>query len=284
MLRLVLTALTALAVLGALTRPAGAQLAPAAAVVPAALDSKLVFALRGCSVEAVEASGTTLAFKAELSNPTADAVLLGGVSYALEVEGKRVFEGTVPGGIDVPAGGTASLPLPGRFRYADVPGVAAKIALKKGVPYRLAASAAVRTPAGDVSVPVAHEGELSVPKLPGFGLAGLRIASLNPFDAAVEVKVELENGNTFALPAGVLRYRITVAEGELASAEGVLPSLGPGAKATVAIPVKISVKKAGKGVFKALKGDAALVGLHGVASIGELAFPVDLEARLPTGR
>jgi LEA14-like dessication related protein len=273
-----------LALLAALASPAGAQVVPSAAAVPAIVGGQVVLALRGCAVEAVEASGTTVAFTAELSNPTAEPVLLGGLSYALDVEGKRVFEGSVPGGVDVPAGGTASVPLPGRFRYADVPGVAAKIALKKAVPYRLAVAAAVRTSRGDVSIPVAHDGELSVPKLPGFGLAGLRIASMNPFDAAVEVKVEVENGNTFALPAGLLRYRITVAEGELASAEGVLPAIGPGAKAIVAIPVKLSVKKAGKGVFKALKGDAALVGLHGIASIGELAFPVDLEARLPTGR
>jgi hypothetical protein len=35
---------------------------------------------------------------------------------------------------------------------------------------------------------------------------------------------------------------------------------------------------------KALKGDSALIGLHAVASIGPMDWPVDLEARLPTIR
>jgi LEA14-like dessication related protein len=267
---------------------ASLALAPAAfaqsPLAPAVAPGALAFSLKGASVDAVEASGATLAFSAELSNPTGATVLLGGVSYALDVEGKRVFEGTVPGGVEVPAGGSAAVPLPGRVRYADLPGVAAKVALKKAVPYRLSAAAAVRTPAGDVTVPVAYEGSLSVPKPPGFGLAGLKIKSMNPFDAAIEVSVEIENENAFPLPIGLLAYRITVAGGEIASAEGALPAIGPGQKAVIPIPVKISLKKAGKGVVKALKGDEAMVGLSGVAAVGDLSFPIALEARLPTRR
>ena len=257
--------------------PARAEVAELSGLVP-------TFALRGCSVDQVEASGATLAFDAHLANPTAALVLLGGVTYALDVEGKRVFEGSVPGGVEVPAGGSAAVPLPGRVRYADLPGVAAKVALKKRVPYRLVAAAAVRTSGGDLTVPVTYEGELSVPKPPGVGLAGLRITSMNPFDAAIEVRVALENENTFPLPAGVLRFRITVAGGDLSSAEAALPGVPAGGKVVVAIPLKVSLRRAASGVVKALQGDAALVGLHAVASIGDLAYPVDLEARLPTVR
>jgi LEA14-like dessication related protein len=259
---------------------AGSGVEPAAISGPGAL----AFSLRGASVDAVEASGTTLAFSAELSNPTGAPVLLGGVSYALDVEGKRLFEGSVPGGVEVPAGGSSTVPMPGRVRYADLPGIALKVASKKPVPYRLSAQAAVRTRAGDVTVPVAYEGVLSVPQPPKVGLAGLRIRSMNPFDAAVEVSVEVENPNPFPLPVGLLAYRIAVAGGEIASAEAALPAIGSGQKAVFAIPVKISLKRAGKGVVKALKGDEAMVGLSGVAAVGDVAYPVSHEARLPTMR
>jgi LEA14-like dessication related protein len=275
-------AVAALAFTATLAR--GEAPAPAAAVAPAAARGPLALALKDCSVDSVEASGTTLAFTAELSNPTSERVMLGGVSYALDVEGKRVFEGAVPGGVEVPAGGSTSVPLPGRIRYADIPGFAAKVALGKRVPYRLVVAAAVRTAAGDVTVPVAREGDLSVPRTPGFELEGLRIKSMNPAHAAIEVSVKVQNENSFPLPKGLLRYRISVAGGEIASAEGALPVIGPGEKASIAIPVKLSLRSAGRGVVKALKGDAALVGLHGVASVGELSFPVDLEAHLPTRR
>jgi len=277
----------AVAALVLVATPAHAEReAPASAAAAAAPSAggqlALVLVLRDCSVSAVEASGTTLAFAAELSNPTREVVLLGGVSYALDVEGKRMFEGAVPGGVEVPAGGSTAFPLSGRVRYADLPGIAAKAALKKHVPYRFVAAAAVRTPSGDLTVPVAREGDLSVPTRPEFALAGLRIKSMNPLDASIEVSVKVENENTFPLPKGLLEYRITIAGGEIASAEGALPVIGPGEKTVIAIPVKVSLKNAGRGVVKALKGDAAMVGLRGVASVGELAYPVDLEARLPT--
>jgi LEA14-like dessication related protein len=125
--------------------PARAEVAPVAPVAPVAAVAEgalaqPTLALRGCSVAQVEASGTTLAFDAQLANPTGAIVLLGGVSYALEVEGKRIFEGTVPGGVEVPAGGSQAVPLPGRVRYADLPGALAKMATKKPVPYRLVAA------------------------------------------------------------------------------------------------------------------------------------------------
>jgi hypothetical protein len=98
------------------------------------------------------------------------------------------------------------------------------------------------------------------------------------------VSVEVENPNPFPLPLGLLAYRITVAGGEIASAEVALPVVGSGQKAVIAVPVKISLKRAGKGVVSALKGDEALVGLSGVAAIGDLSYPVAHEARLPTKR
>ena len=259
------------------------EVARADGPVAAAVDGP-GFALRGASVGVVEASGTTLAFDAELSNPTPAPVCSAKCRSRSRSRGSACSRGPCPAASTCRRAGAAKVPFPGRFRYADLPGVAAKVALGRRVPYRLVATAEVRTAAGTILVPVAYDGDLSMPKLPELGLAGLRILSMNPFDAGVEVSVALENVNAFPLPAGLLRYRITIAEGELSSAEVALPAVGPGGKAVIAIPLKLSLKRVGKGVVTALKGDAATVGLHAVASVGELAYPVDLEARLPTRR
>jgi hypothetical protein len=57
--------------------------------------------------------------------------------------------------------------------------------------------------------------------------------------------------------------------------------VAPRAKTVVAIPIKVSVKRVGARVMKALRGEAAVVGLHAMANVGALAWPVELEARLP---
>lgn len=268
----------------ALRRAAAVVLSIALAAPAAAEERAPAVALRGFTVGDADASAATLAFEAELSNPGTAPVSLAALSYALEVDGKRIFEGTLAGGEDVPPGRAVTFSFPGRIRYADLPGLAAKTAIGRRVPFRLVATAEVRTPAGTLALPVSYDGELSTPKRPGVGLAGLRIVSMNPFDAAVEVKVALENDNAFPLPSGTLRYRITIAGGDVSSAEAVIPAVAAGTKAVIAIPLKLSLRRVGAGVAKALKGSSAVVGLHALASLGPLAWPVDLEARLPTVR
>jgi hypothetical protein len=242
------------------------------------------FAVTGFTVADVGADETTLSFDAELSNPTSRGVSLAGVSFVLAIGGKRVLEGTAAGGEEVPPGRSLAVSFPGRVRYADLPGLAAKTVLGGRVPFRLLATAEVRTPAGTLALPFVYDGDLSTPRPPDVGLAGLRVISWNPLDAAVEVSVALENANAFPLPAGLLRYRVSIAGGDLSEAEAPLPAVAPRAKTVVAIPIKVSVKRVGARVMKALRGEAAVVGLHAMASVGALAWPVDLEARLPMGR
>jgi hypothetical protein len=238
-------------------------------------------AVSGCRADEASASGTRLAFDIRLANPTGAPVRLGAVLFSLEVLGKSVVEGTLPLGADVAAGGSVTFPIVANLRWADLPSMAAKGALGR-TSYRLVVSAAIQTPLGEIVVPLTHDGELSLPKRPGFGLSGLRVASLNPLDAAVEVRIEMAKDNDFPLPAGQLRFRLSIAGADVTSAEVALPTVAPAAKVVVPIPVAVSLRQAGRGVFTALKGDATSVGLHAVASIGDLALPVDLEAQLPT--
>jgi LEA14-like dessication related protein len=241
-------------------------------------------AVQGFSVAAADAEGTTLLFAAELANPSPRPATLASISFALELGGKRLVEATVPCGEEASPGGQVALTFPARLRYADLPGLALKTVVGGRIPFRLVATFEVRTPLGTLAIPVVYDGQLSMPSAPGVGLAGLRVVSWNPLDAAVEVKVAVENGNAFPLPAGLLRYRLTLAGGDLSEAEAALPAVSAGGKTVVAIPLKVSVRHVGARVMHALRGDAAVVGLHAVASVGALAWPVDLEARLPATR
>ena len=240
------------------------------------------FAVRHVGVTDADATGTTLAFDTELSNATLSAGRsLEQVAFALEVGGKRIVEGIVPRGVEVPPRGAVAITFPERIRYADLPGLLARPRSRAGSPssssrWRGCArrSRSSRSRSSTTAT--------SIPKTPGVGLAGFRVISMNPLDAAVEVRVAVENENAFPLPPGNLSYRITLAGGDLSASEAALPAMAPGGKATVSIPLKISLRRAGTAVVKALRGDTAVVGLHALASVGPFAWPVDLEARLPT--
>jgi LEA14-like dessication related protein len=259
--------------------------APGAARAAAALApfEPPTLAMRSCAVDHVELEGATLLARYEVANPNAFDLELAGVRYAVEVDGKTVADGASAEPLRIPAQGSAPIVLPVAVRFARFPSFAAKVALKDAVPYRLSGAVAVRRPDGEpIDLPIDHSDKLGVPKLPGFSLKGIRVRSWNPFDAAIEVKVALENENAFALPSGGIRVRVVIADQDVATADAVLESVPAGARSNVGFPVKISLKRAGKGVVSALKSDEAQVGLVGEASFGELRFPLDLVARVPT--
>ncbi len=260
---------------------AGAARAEVQAATPAPVPGP-VLTLRSCAVDKLALEGATLALRYEVANPTPVDLELSRFGYAVEVDGKRVADGAVPGGVKVPASGVAPVLVPVAVRFSSIPGFAAKVATKDPVPYRLTGAVAVRAPTGEeAELPIDYAGALAVPKLPAFGLKGFKVRSWNPFDAAVEVRIGIENENAFDLPPGALRVAVSIGGQQVASADGTLAAVPAGAKVVVPIPVKVSLKNAGRGTIQALKGEDAVVALHGEAAFGELSWPVDLEARVP---
>jgi LEA14-like dessication related protein len=243
------------------------------------------FVIRGMSARDADAQGATLQFDGVVINSTAVPVTLARVTSNLELEeGKRLFEGTLPGGAVIDPGGVATVALPIQLSWTRVPGLAGRVVgmttVRRAVPFRFHATAYLRTPTGPVACPIVYAGEIDAPLRPTIRLRGGRILKANPFDAAIELKLVVENENPFPLPSGSLRYRITLAGGDVSASALTLPHLEPAEKATVRIPLSLSLKKLGSGAVKALKGDSAVVGFHALASIGAMEWPVDVETTL----
>jgi LEA14-like dessication related protein len=267
----------ALASLAVLALASCAEIAKVAKV--AVQEPRITF--RTASLDSLDLEGATIALEWSVENPNGFGLDLASLGYRLDLEGKRIVDGTLPGGLQIPANGAAPLKLPVHVRFADVPGFAALLSKKEDVGYRLSGTVGVRTPLGVLELPVSHDDRLPLPRLPAFALDGLSVRSTSFTEVAVEVKLRVKNPNRFPLPAPTLSYGVSIAGGPIASAEtrGAAPVAGS-SSSVVAIPVRISLLGAGRAAAAIVQGGPVDVALTGSASFGGIPVPLDLHARL----
>jgi LEA14-like dessication related protein len=253
-------------------------------VASSALD-RPTLALRSATVKTLDLEGATLAFDLEIRNPNAIGAELARLGWALDVEGKRVVDGAVPGGLRIPANGVAPLTVPVHVRWRDVAGFARLVGGRDAVAYRLSGTAGVSTPIGVVDLPLSYSDRLPVPQLPSFGIEGLQVRSASLADVTVDVKLRVTNPNAFPLPAGGLSYSLRIGDSSVASGEGrSVAAVPPNGAGVVAIPVHVSLAGAGRVATQLASGGPVDVGLRGTATFGGLPIPIDVSGRVPAVR
>jgi hypothetical protein len=136
----------------------------------------------------------------------------------------------------------------------------------------------VRTPAGELDLPIEHSGQVPLPGLPAFRLDGVSVRLVGLTDLELDLHLELRNPNPFPLPAGQLRYALALDGQPVASAEAQrLEPVAARSAGRLTIPVRISLLGAGRAAAAA--GGGAGLELTGQARLGAVPLPLDLQGR-----
>lgn len=242
----------------------------------AAIDPpKLTF--RSVNVRSLDLESATLGFTFDVENRNAFGLDVARIGYGLEVEGTRVTTGDVPGGLKLPAKGTAPLTFTARLRFRDVPGIASILGKRESVRYRLSGNVGVQTALGMLDVPISHEDRVNLPRAPRFSLEGVSIKSASLSRLALEVRVRIMNPNEFPLPAGKLDSALSLGGTQVARVnDRALSTLGGSGSAVVAIPVQLELAEAGRAAVELVRGGKVDVALRGSADVAGLQVPLDL--------
>lgn len=231
--------------------------------------------------EQADLEGVTLKLRFRVENPNPIGIKVATADYQLDVEGSQVVTGSTRSGLGVPARGKASLDLPVRLRYADVPRLLTTLVSKDEITFTFHGGAGLDTPVGVIQLPFSCTGRLPTPKLPGLTIVGAAIKSIGPDGVAFDLKLEVQNRNAFPLPAGALAYGLQVGGRQvLADAAHALSAVPAHGKSTVVIPVRLPFAAAAEAAGKLLRGGATDLTLKGKASYGPLQQPVDLDGKL----
>jgi LEA14-like dessication related protein len=251
---------------------------------PVAEYPKPRITLLSADVRSLDLGGASLAFGCLVENPLDVPVALSGARWQLDVMGHRVASGEIPGGVAVAGRGTAPLDIAALIRFSDVPRFAWEMATHEEVAYRLAVTASVATPAGPAEVPLVHDGRFKGPRMPEFGIEGIRIRSLSPRKASVDVRLAVKNVNDFPLPSGSVGWELSLSGRKVAAARGEFGKLPSGGTAVVAFPAELSLLGAGRGLLDALRHGRFDSEVKGTATYEGMAVPVDVRRTVEAER
>ena len=260
---------------------------PAPAPVPIQLP---LIALEAAKVEGLGFAGANLSFRALVQNPNPTPISVARVDYALDVEGARAAQGALADALAIPPAGPeggmgeGEVVLPVQVRLATIPGVARILAAGGDAAYVLGGVVTFHTIAGDVRVPLSQSGRLVVPKAPRFQVEKVVLRSASPREVTLEMRLGVTNPNAFAMPPGRVACGLLLSNKEVVRADVALPEVEAGGTAGVAVPVKISVFKAGKAVARLLLPFTSLdAAVKGEAVFGGVPVPLDLSTSILPG-
>ena len=231
------------------------------------------------SADQLDLEGVTIALHYQLENPNQIGLDLRRLAYKLEVEGTQAGEGELPAGIQVPPRGSAAIAIPVRLRWRDVPRLAEVLLSRAEVAYRITGSAGVGSALGIIDLPFDHQDRVAIPRPPSFRIESISVRNASLSDLAVDVRLRIENGNSFPLPVGALTYGLRVGEHDLlAGGSHPLAAVPPGGHAVVTLPIRLSTLGAAQGIADLLGG--AAVRLQGLAGFGAVQVPVEAQGAL----
>ncbi len=234
-------------------------------------------AFETASAEGFDLDGVTLALHYRIDNPNAVGVSLAKLGYALEVEGRPVFSGSLPGGLRVPARGAAPLVIPVRLGFAGLPALVEALLTRETVAYRISGSVGLDTPVGLFEIPYEHRGTAPVPRPPTLSIDSVRLVSEDVTRIGVDVRLRVTNRNPFPMPAGRLDWSLDVAGASVVSSQSQALAAAPsGGSSALVVPVRLDLFGAGRALSQALSGAPVEVALRGSAGFGWMRLPIDL--------
>jgi hypothetical protein len=118
------------------------------------------------SLQSLDFEGLTLGLNWNVDNPNSFPFKLSRLGWALELDGRHAARGDTVKAIEIPAAGAASVEIPVRLRWADVPGLFKLATNRDELQFKVSGVAAVASTFGDIDVPFSRTGkfQLNAPK------------------------------------------------------------------------------------------------------------------------
>jgi LEA14-like dessication related protein len=234
-------------------------------------------AYKSMSLTDVSLSGATVNVVTTVTNPNGVGLSLTDVDYRLSVDGHAVATGKPPGGLEIPAHGTADVTLPATVRFSDLGAALNTVLGKDKARYRADGTLGLNTPIGVVRLPFSHEESFDLPKVPAIALGTPRLTRIGLDRATVELPLTLTNRGSYPLPLDALTAGVRIGGAQVGEVSSrALGVLQPGASQAVTLPLVVPLGGALDAASAILRGGPVPISLEGNLQSGPVPVPFSL--------
>lgn len=223
----------------------------------------------------------TLDFALSIHNPNPVGASLSGFDYTFAVEGKEFLKGYENRPITLPGAGKSTIHIPVTIRFKELYSLFQSTEKQDTVGYRLAGHFRPGGILSGFNIPFSKSGSLPAVKVPKVSLSSLKVKGLTFSKVDLELGIDVDNPNIFAIDMNKLDYKINLAGQQVASGSAIdvaqVPKKGMG---TIRLPISLSFSGVATAVRSAIMGQSVDCVVSGGADLnspfGPLHLPINL--------
>ncbi len=235
------------------------------------------------SVTVTDLSFTTITLMADITlyNPNKVSLDLKSFAYSLDLEGVSLFSGENAEGLSLGAEAASHIKIPLTLAYRDIFALPGALEGKNQAEYAFNGDFSFTLPvAGDITLPARKEGTFPLVRLPRFRFVSLKVVDLGMMGADIDILMETENPNSFALNQKGFEGELIVNNERWASLS--LPeeqTIEAGEKGQTMFRIRLEFLSMGKTVRDLLSGEKTLYySFPGFVGLGGDLEMLDLES------
>lgn len=216
--------------------------------------------VEGVRLDGLDLAGVDLVFDVGIDNPNPFSIDLTGFDYDLQLFDQSFIKGRQTHGLSLAARSGSRIELPLRLDFKRLLRSYRQLQGVDEASYRLDLGLGFQMPViGSMRLPVDIEGRFPVPKLPDIRIKSLGVKRLSLERAELELRLEVDNPNSFSLLLQRLEYDLKL--NGIAIAEGLIDKpldIEQGGEGVVSIPLSVDLLRAGMGLYSALLSGSGL--------------------------
>ena len=251
---------------------------------------KPIVSLANVRVTDISFEDLQLAFDIDIENPNAISASLAGFDYDLLLAGSSFVKGQQANQMTIASLGKSTVQVPVTLNFNDLYSMFQSLKNQDSTNYKINTGLTFNLPLlGETRIPLSHEGQLPLLKLPRIKVDGLQLKNLTLTGANLDLKLNVDNPNVFSLILDKLQYDFKVNQKSwINGVKDQALTISQKKSSVITIPMSLNFLQMGTTVYNIIAGNESIdYSLNGKLDLNtslpllkQASIPIDLVGKL----
>lgn len=200
-----------------------------------------------------------LAVDVKVHNPNQVAIQFAGFDYAVNIQQNALIQGEQNTPQRIEAQGESRFEVPVRLQFQDLIKIVQDLWSKDKIAYQVLLGLDFDLPIlGAVHLPLEHNGEIPIPKLPTLQVKALTLTKVSLTQANLELELMVQNPNSFGMTLKEFQYSFSVQGQNWLEGISQEMTLDQKQERPLMLPISLNFLQLGRAVYSLVTGNNPL--------------------------